>query len=50
MQDATQCPVCHMDVDPQSSPSENYRGKQYNFCSDGCREKFLQDPASYIGS
>lgn len=47
MIDDTKCPVCHMDVDKASAPSYTYKDEQHFFCSDGCREKFIQDPAAY---
>lgn len=47
MVDQNKCPVCHMDVDPASAPTYTHKDEQYHFCSDGCREKFIQDPAAY---
>lgn len=46
----TTCPVCHMDVDPQNAPTADFNGEQYHFCSEGCREQFLQDPERYVPS
>ena len=44
-------PVCGMEVDPQSAAgSAEYGGTTYYFCSRGCLEDFLEDPASYVGS
>ena len=50
MAEVTQCPVCKMDVDPQNSPKETFQGQEYHFCSDGCREQFLQDPSKYASA
>lgn len=42
-------PVCGMRVDPQRNPpTATHDGRTYAFCSTGCREKFVQDPAAYI--
>jgi Cu+-exporting ATPase len=43
-------PVCGMDVDPHTAKHRaDHNGKTYYFCSAGCRERFMADPASYIG-
>ncbi|MFZ0496195.1 MAG: heavy metal translocating P-type ATPase [Methylocella sp.] len=43
-------PVCGMDVDPGSAKhSAEYGGHTYYFCGQGCKTKFVADPASYIG-
>ena len=42
-------PVCGMDVDPQTGkPSAVHDGMTYHFCSNGCRTKFVADPAKYL--
>ncbi len=43
-----QDPVCRMKIkrDHAAARSE-YRGKTYYFCSDLCRDRFIQDPARY---
>lgn len=42
-------PVCGMLVDPCTSMhSAEHQGRQYYFCSGGCREKFLGDPQRYL--
>ncbi len=43
-------PVCAMDVVPGQAPggSTDHAGKTYWFCSQGCREKFVGDPARYV--
>jgi Cu+-exporting ATPase len=41
-------PVCGMKVDPATAkPKAEHGGKTYYFCSSGCREKFVSDPARY---
>ncbi|MGB6175707.1 MAG: heavy metal translocating P-type ATPase [Methylocella sp.] len=43
-------PVCGMTVDPGSAKhSAEYGGRTYYFCSQGCKTKFVADPAPYIG-
>jgi P-type Cu+ transporter len=42
-------PVCGMDVDPRSAKhSAEVGGSTYYFCCNGCKTKFVADPASYI--
>lgn len=48
MAESERCPVCGMQVDPQSSPSESYDGKAYHFCSNECLTTFQQEPQSYV--
>jgi len=33
----------------QAKASYEYEGKTYYFCCEGCKEKFIKDPAKYIG-
>ncbi len=41
-------PVCGMTVDPgKNKPTAEHDGHIYNFCCEGCRTKFLADPAAY---
>lgn len=42
--------VCGMDLDEQKAQykAELY-GKTYYFCSEMCRDKFLEDPQKYVG-
>jgi len=48
---ATTDPVCGMTVDPASAAARStFAGKDYFFCSDGCKAAFEQDPARYVGS
>ena len=42
-------PVCGMTVDPATSKHRSdYGGETYHFCSEGCRTKFVADPAQYL--
>ena len=41
-------PVCGMEVDPKASPREEYQGKMFYFCSEGCEEEFKKSPAAYV--
>jgi Cu+-exporting ATPase len=42
-------PVCGMSVDPATAKySAEHDGERYFFCSAGCREKFLADPARHL--
>ena len=41
-------PVCGMSVSPQSSHHAEHEGRQYVFCSSGCRTKFEADPGRYV--
>jgi len=42
-------PVCGMTVDPETSPHHaEHQGKDYHFCSAGCRTKFVSDPEKYL--
>src|SRR4051794_23638222 len=42
-------PVCGMTVDPHSAKHRHtHEGRPYYFCSAGCREKFIADPAQYL--
>ncbi len=44
-------PVCGMMVDPHAGkPTEQFRGHDYYFCSEGCRGKFAKDPERYLDS
>jgi Cu+-exporting ATPase len=42
-------PVCGMKVDPHTAKHRaEHAGRTYYFCSAGCREKFVADPARYL--
>ena len=43
-------PVCGMSVDPRTARHRaGHGGHPYYFCSARCREKFVADPAAYLG-
>ncbi len=47
---AVKDPVCGMTVDPQTAKYHaDHGGQTYHFCSARCREKFVADPAAYLG-
>jgi Cu+-exporting ATPase len=42
-------PVCGMDVDTSTDkPAAEHRGTTYHFCSQHCRERFVDDPERYL--
>lgn len=44
-------PVCGMQVDEQKAAGQSqYQGQTYYFCSQGCKQKFDQNPQQYAGS
>ena len=45
-------PVCGMEVDPaQAAGGEHeHAGTTYFFCNPGCRDRFVTDPARYLGA
>ena len=44
------CPVSgETMLKSQAKASYEYEGKTYYFCCEGCKEKFVKDPAKYIG-
>jgi P-type Cu+ transporter len=41
-------PVCGMEIDPATAAgSEEYEGKTYYFCSQGCHDSFKAEPGKY---
>ena len=43
-------PVCGMEVSAdKAAAKEEYDGITYYFCSQYCRDEFVQDPAAYVG-
>jgi Cu+-exporting ATPase len=41
-------PVCGMRIDPDdAAATAEHEGKTYYFCSEACRDAFVDDPASY---
>ncbi|QQS42238.1 MAG: heavy metal translocating P-type ATPase [Acidobacteriota bacterium] len=42
-------PVCGMFVTPMSAAADfEYEGKIYYFCTTGCRDRFIEDPARFL--
>ena len=41
-------PVCGMACDPATSISVQHGGRTFHFCCEGCRGKFVADPARYL--
>ncbi len=42
-------PVCGMDVDEEKATAKvEHQGTTYYFCSEGCSEKFKQNPDEYL--
>lgn len=42
-------PVCKMKVDPKTAANTYvWEGRNYYFCSPGCRTKFEGDPKGYL--
>jgi Cu+-exporting ATPase len=42
-------PVCGMKVNPQTTPHHaDHGGRTFHFCSNGCRAKFVAEPAKYL--
>ena len=41
--------VCGMEVDEKSAPAKtDYEGKTYFFCSNSCKQDFLETPERYL--
>ena len=40
-------PVCGMTVDPATAACTEHAGRNYYFCCEGCRRKFIADPEAY---
>lgn len=42
-------PVCKMDVEEQAAtPTSEYHGRRYYFCSQGCKKSFEKDPEQFL--
>jgi P-type Cu+ transporter len=42
-------PVCLMEVDPATAQwMAEYEGKEYYFCSPGCKRSFEREPEKYL--
>lgn len=43
-------PVCGMNVDERKSEFKTqFEGKDYSFCSEGCKQEFEADPEEFVG-
>lgn len=41
-------PVCGMNIDPEdAAATSQHKGRTYYFCSEGCKDKFEQNPRQY---
>lgn len=48
MADTRRDPVCNMEVDEQRAAGRSqHEGQTYYFCSQGCKDKFDQNPRQY---
>ena len=44
-------PVCHMTVEPgAAAASAVFHGQAFYFCSDGCHDRFMSDPAAFANA
>jgi YHS domain-containing protein len=44
-------PVCGMEVKKsEAKATYEYKGKTYYFCMEGCKEKFVKEPAKYVSA
>lgn len=43
-------PVCGMNVPSDAKLRSTFEGKQYVFCSPGCKQKFDQNPRQYAAA
>lgn len=44
-----QDPVCGMEIDPRQAPvAMEHEGRLYYFCSESCRNKFRQQPGTFV--
>ncbi len=42
--------ICGMEVTPDYTDTCRYKGKLYGFCSEYCKDKFLENPLKYLGT
>lgn len=42
-------PVCDMAVEAAGAVVQEYGGRVYYFCAEGCRREFLEDPVKFVG-
>ena len=41
--------VCGMEVDERAAPAQTeYEGRTYYFCSNSCKQDFLESPERYL--
>jgi Cu+-exporting ATPase len=44
-------PVCGMEVEESTAEYKTtYEGKEYYFCSPGCKRSFIKEPAKYLAA
>jgi len=41
-------PVCAMEVTVESEWTAEYEGATFYFCSEGCRDMFIEEPGKYL--
>ena len=41
-------PICGMTVTEESEWTAEYEGATFYFCSEGCRDKFIEEPGKYL--
>jgi YHS domain-containing protein len=41
-------PVCGMEVSPDTEWTAEYEGQMYYFCSEQCRDTFMENPMEYL--
>ena len=41
------CPVCDIEVDPQTAPKSEFQGRIYYFSSLACKQAFDENPKEY---
>ena len=41
------CPACGTEVDDDPPARTEYQGTTYEFCGEGCKESFEDDPERY---
>ena len=47
----TKCAVCETSIGDDESPIySEYMGRQYSFCSTGCKEEFEYDQEKYLAN
>jgi Cu+-exporting ATPase len=48
--ESLRCPVSGKEITrSDATPKYEYEGRTYYFCCEGCKEKFVENPAKYIG-